>query len=175
MNCPSCNAVLPSDAQYCIECGAAVGVASVGPTLRLDAPPWDCRCAHCAALNPRVARFCLNCGRALADAPVLAEPQRPPRPKPKLHGMIVGMGLIGLAFLLLTRKFVPGIFILAGILGFIISLMQRRPWAGLQSLVWMFGLTFLFANPRIFLPGMFILLGLSLVLSLLLPPKSRGW
>ena len=37
MRCQTCNAVLPTDAQFCIICGAAVVTAQTGATRRFDA------------------------------------------------------------------------------------------------------------------------------------------
>jgi uncharacterized protein YbjQ (UPF0145 family) len=38
MQCPTCDATIPNDAQYCIICGAAVSPAETGSTRRLDGP-----------------------------------------------------------------------------------------------------------------------------------------
>lgn len=38
MHCPTCDAVIPGDAQFCIICGAAVRVADTGATRRLELP-----------------------------------------------------------------------------------------------------------------------------------------
>lgn len=38
MHCPTCDALIPDDAQYCIICGAAVQPAETGATRRLEAP-----------------------------------------------------------------------------------------------------------------------------------------
>lgn len=37
MNCPTCDAVIPDDARFCIVCGATVAPASTGATRRLEA------------------------------------------------------------------------------------------------------------------------------------------
>ncbi len=36
MNCPTCDAVIPDDARFCIVCGATIASASTGPTRRLE-------------------------------------------------------------------------------------------------------------------------------------------
>lgn len=171
MNCPNCNAQLPDDAQFCIECGKAVSPASTGATVKLAGPAWDVACPHCGAANPTVARFCINCGGALPGAP----PPPAQDVSPELWLWIAGFFLFGLGLLWLTRSFVPGIFVLIGLTGLIGGIAARRPWAGLQSLVWMFGLVFLFANPRLLVPGLLVLLCLSALLGLLLKPHRRVW
>ena len=50
MSCPSCAAVLPADARFCPDCGAAVGRP----------------CAACGAPLAPQHRFCASCG-ARAD------------------------------------------------------------------------------------------------------------
>lgn len=36
MHCPTCDAVIPDDAQFCIVCGAKVTAAETGATRRID-------------------------------------------------------------------------------------------------------------------------------------------
>lgn len=38
MQCPTCDAVIPEDARFCIVCGATVVPAETGATRRLEAP-----------------------------------------------------------------------------------------------------------------------------------------
>ena len=45
MQCTTCDAVIPNDAQFCIICGAPVAPAQTGPTQRLSA-------SHTIALDP---------------------------------------------------------------------------------------------------------------------------
>ena len=50
MPCENCGHQNPSGAKFCLECGAAQGLA----------------CAHCQTELPSGARFCLECGHAVA-------------------------------------------------------------------------------------------------------------
>jgi len=79
MNCPKCATPLPDDAQFCIECGAAVERAATGPTQRMEAPGRGPRCPTCATLNPAEAIFCVRCGRTLGEQPLAAAPSDIPQ------------------------------------------------------------------------------------------------
>ena len=51
MNCPRCRQENPTQAKFCIECGARLSLA----------------CAGCGTELPAGARFCLQCGQAVAS------------------------------------------------------------------------------------------------------------
>ena len=81
LHCDRCGGDSPTDARFCIDCGAPVGAATTGPTTRLA----GIACPACATNNPEHARFCVVCGRAFgaASAPrprPVAPPLAPPRP-----------------------------------------------------------------------------------------------
>ncbi len=194
MNCPSCGVALPADARFCIECGFELPrPASTGATMALPrVAAGAVACPACGAGSPEGADYCVRCGRRLADQvpatlptppapPVLARPQlRQPRPTPQFAPvapsrarwprlkhlssavLIIGIGLI----LLLKIPFWPTILIVCGLSSFLSAAGRGRMGGGLRSAIWLFGLTFLFSVPRLFVPGMIALVGLSIILNL---------
>src|SRR5438045_2872934 len=52
MNCPSCGHLNPTQAKFCLECGARLAL----------------QCSTCGAQLPAGAKFCLECGAAVAAA-----------------------------------------------------------------------------------------------------------
>src|SRR5262249_42882747 len=111
MRCSVCNAELPQDAQFCIECAAPVVQAATGPTRRIGTAATAARCPHCGTANPEQAIFCVTCGQSLSPdasgrpsgsarveplpAPLTAParapapvPRRAPAPPPFAHGGI---------------------------------------------------------------------------------------
>ena len=84
MVCPKCQADLPNDAHYCIECGADVqphAEPAIGATVQLAEAKDIKRCLGCGSANPTHANFCVLCGRAL-DEVQLPVPTRAPAPRP---------------------------------------------------------------------------------------------
>ena len=194
MNCQSCGVALPVDARFCIECGAELPrQASTGATMALPRVAVGAiACATCGAASPAGADYCVRCGRRLADAlppmlptplapPVLARPQlRQPRPTPQFAPMaprrvrgsrikymsgvvfMIGIGLI----LLLKIPFWPAILVVCGLSSFLSAAGRGRVGGGLSSALWLFGLAFLFTTPRLFVPGLITLIGLSMILNL---------
>jgi class 3 adenylate cyclase len=63
MQCPKCGAENPTEARFCMECGAKLGLV----------------CSQCGAKLPIVARFCMECGARVAEAiePLTTEPGAP--------------------------------------------------------------------------------------------------
>jgi Double zinc ribbon len=81
LHCDRCGGDSPTDARFCIDCGAPVGAATTGPTTRLT----GIVCPACNTNNPDHARFCVVCGRAFgATAPAQPRPiaPRPAAPAP---------------------------------------------------------------------------------------------
>jgi hypothetical protein len=79
LHCDRCGGDSPTDARFCIDCGAPVGAATTGPTTRLN----GIVCPVCKTNNPEHARFCVVCGRAFgAAAPPPARPTAPPAALP---------------------------------------------------------------------------------------------
>jgi hypothetical protein len=160
MNCPNCHAELPRDAQYCIECGAAVTEASTGETVKLDAPPEAQTCTVCGRVNPREARFCMGCGNPL-DAQATPAGFDPATLLPwalLLGGLFLAMALF---------RVWPGFLIFIGIGGFAGGLLRGRWWAGLLLLIWTFGLGLLLTVPRLLYPGILVLIIISALLWLI--------
>ncbi|MCG8350805.1 MAG: zinc ribbon domain-containing protein [Chloroflexales bacterium] len=106
MKCLNCDADLVEDAQFCVECGAAVENATTGPTVRLPKAAGGPVCTACGILNPAEAQFCVNCGRrleiskaaqlesrrgaaAVAEHPVM--PSLPPMPELPVQSQPVRM------------------------------------------------------------------------------------
>jgi hypothetical protein len=71
LHCDRCGGDSPTDARFCIDCGAPIGAATTGPTMRLS----GIVCPACNTNNPEHARFCVVCGRAFGAA-------APPLPRP---------------------------------------------------------------------------------------------
>lgn len=179
MQCQSCGAEIPDDAQFCIECGARAPVtASTGPTVHLPGVAVACR--SCGTANPAGARYCVRCGQpvaAMAGRPpapqTLARPATPPhyqrrhRQSAQRGGGLGFLFLIGLgAMLLLKVPIWPGILIICGLVAFAAEAMRGRYLRGLSGVVWLFGLAFIFTVPRLMLPGIFVLVGLSVLLEM---------
>jgi len=79
LHCERCGGDSPTDARFCIDCGAPVGAATTGPTTRLT----GIICPACSTNNPEHARFCVVCGRAFgAAAPAQPQPSAPPAVAP---------------------------------------------------------------------------------------------
>ena len=83
MRCPNCDAEIPENGRFCIECGQPVAQTATGPTERLPEPAGGPLCSSCGTRNPPGAQFCVMCGRALnASATVDAPPPAPFPPLP---------------------------------------------------------------------------------------------
>ncbi|MEI7646132.1 MAG: zinc ribbon domain-containing protein [Chloroflexales bacterium] len=198
MQCPSCDAELPDDARFCIECGVTLDSASTGPTvlLRADAHA-TASCAACGASNPGHAIFCVRCGQRMGDpAPRPAPPRRaisgdivqgPPslptfRPQPtSAFGQRSGWEaasaailLIGIGLLFLGKLFWPGILIVIGVANFMRMAGSGRVTQGMRNTLWLFGLAFLFMVPRLFFPGILVLVGLN-ALMMAIMRSGRRW
>ena len=48
MNCATCQALLPNDAQFCLTCGTKISTAVTGPTQRLH-PLGSLTCLRCGS------------------------------------------------------------------------------------------------------------------------------
>lgn len=185
MQCPSCSASLPEDARFCIECGADMRrPASTGATVVL--PPTTegaAICRACGAASPGYALFCVRCGQRISAAPTEYAPPRPvppviemeppstmtQRPQTQPFGgpiLWFPVFMIGIGVLLLLRlPFWPMILVVIGLASFVSEATRGRLFNALQGSFWMFGLAFLFSVPRLFVPGIIILVGLSALLS----------
>lgn len=200
MLCPSCSAELPDDAQFCIECGVSLrSAASTGRTIALPRETRVVEiCRACGAANPDHAVFCVRCGHRLSEpAPTIGAPLGQPslptaprraapgsaRPAPPLPrhsrrsraGWNAAGGAIFLiclgVLLLLKAPFFPAILVVAGITDFVRKAGTGRAAGGLRSLLWLFGIAFLFFMPKLFWPGILVLVGLNVLLDMVL--RSR--
>ncbi|HEU4322522.1 MAG TPA: zinc ribbon domain-containing protein [Roseiflexaceae bacterium] len=83
-HCARCGGQNPTEARFCIECGAGLESAATGPTVKLS----GVNCAACGALNPERSQFCCMCGRGLAQPQArggtLPLPGRQARSRPHL-------------------------------------------------------------------------------------------
>lgn len=199
MRCPSCDADLPDDARFCIECGATLESATTGPTLHLqpEANRGLTICAACGSGNPGHAAFCVRCGRRMGDPAPAPLPPRPaisgdviqgppalpsfrPQPPPALgrprdwEVASVAVFMIGLGLLFFFSKlFWPGILIVIGVSNFVRFAGRGHIAVGLRNVLWLFGLALLFMLPRLFFPGIFVLIGLSAILEALIRGGRR--
>ncbi|MBK9712791.1 MAG: zinc ribbon domain-containing protein [Kouleothrix sp.] len=84
IHCQRCGGDSPTDARFCIDCGAPLAAATTGPTTRLA----GIACPACGTSNPEKAQFCVLCGRSIGGqpapnaerAPVRLTPPRAPQP-----------------------------------------------------------------------------------------------
>lgn len=185
MQCPSCGADVPDDAQFCIECGVSLHPAATGATTSL--PRWSemlVRCGVCGADNPERATYCVRCGAMLkgavtipgpGDTDCLARPSTAPGLAParpwrrSASGDIAGLAiiLIGIGVLLLARiPFWPGILFVIGVSSFVTEASRGRIFQGIGSVIWLFGIAILFLVPRLWWPGLLVLIGLSILLGM---------
>ena len=73
MNCPKCNNVLPYDAVFCDECGAAVPkTTSVKPSE--VTPANAVFCSSCGYKNEDESTFCENCGKPVVSQKAIYDP-----------------------------------------------------------------------------------------------------
>jgi ribosomal protein L40E len=196
MQCPSCDAEIPNDARFCIECGVTLGSAT-GPTVQPRAGEGRATtCAGCGASNPGHAIFCVRCGQRMGDPALLQTPPRQaiggvgpgapslptfsPRPQPS-HGrqrdttmISVALLLIGIGVLFLGKLFWPGILVVIGLANFVRLAGNDRVLPGVRNLLWFCGIAFLFVVPRLFLPGMLVLIGLNAMISGMIRSR-RQW
>lgn len=198
MRCPSCDAELPDDAHFCIECGVTLESATTGPTLQLQPEKQGATiCAACGSGNPGHAIFCVRCGRRMGDPAPQPVPPRPaisgdviqgrpamptfaPQARPTLGRprdwdvASVAVFMIGLGLLFFFSKlFWPGLLIVVGVSNFIRFAGRGNIDVGLRSVLWLFGLAFLFILPKLFFPGIFFLIGMSAILEALLRTMRR--
>lgn len=191
MRCTQCDADIPEDGRFCIECGAPAPLATTGPTERLPEPADGPMCTACGTRNPVGADFCVRCGRALAARPVaeplppplLAQPQPsaplvpthnqpvaagsvPARPTISWDGLTGGVWLIGLGIIALNGWWWPGILVLIGLSSLLSGLAHANSPAArlgaIQGAMWMIGIAVLAATGW-WWPGILILVGLSAV------------
>ena len=90
----------------------------------------------------------------------------------KLSG---GIFLIGMGILFYTGRWWPGIMFVIGAASIPEGLAKGRGWYGLQGAAWFFGLGLIFLFQVHFLAALFILLGVSAILGVLVrPPYFAG-
>jgi len=154
MRCPNCDAEIPADGKFCIECGAPVSQAATGATERLPDYIGGQQCAACGTRNPPGAAFCVTCGRGLgarpvadapasvlpatsAPAPISTAPPAPIEPAPVARprrsgfsvewgGIMGGIWLIGIAVLAVTGWWWPGIMVLVGLSAILGAVTRNR-------------------------------------------------
>jgi len=200
MRCANCDAEIPADGRFCIECGAPAAQAATGATERLPEYANGRACPSCGTRNPPNAAFCFTCGRALGPLPVADAPADPlppaPEPAPLSYtppapaesapdarprrsrfsvewgGITGGIWLIGIAVLAVTGWWWPGIMVLIGISVLVGGLQSGHGWERWGGLQGAIW-TFGIAVIAIFnwwWPGIMVLVGLSAILGAI----SRG-
>ncbi len=186
IHCQQCGGESPSDARFCIECGADMMAAS-GPTTRLAVE----RCPGCGFENPPKARFCAACGRSFSISGVLSrpaqvflriEPVHSPVavviPRQRTHsqhgsgkrrkgnsGGISAIILLGgiLVLMFTGSYFWPGILLVVAASILASKITSGHPEEGLMPVLWLGGLAFLFATNQMW-PGILALIFLSMAL-----------
>lgn len=169
MRCSHCDADIPADSRFCIECGQPVAEAATGTTQRL--PGSGPQCAACGAVNPAYAAFCALCGQPLQRA--AASGRYGVGGAGRLGLIAAGLVLvIGLIVLARFRLWWPGVLVVAGAAALVGSLIANRLWIGLQAALWLGGLAVL-ARFRFWWPGMIVLLGLIILMNIVRRPVIR--
>lgn len=184
LRCPRCDNLNPAEARFCIECGATLVEAATGATTKLAGRP----CPHCRTLNPEDAHFCVTCGRSFAAPPrpstgsgrahqrapharpasgrhCFARVATPPSATMVRHGKpnTGALMIFGIAFLLITGTFWPGILLLIGVVTYVNAWAAGHAARGLKPLLWLGGLTLLFATHTLW-PGILLLIAVSWLL-----------
>ena len=194
--CTKCGSDIPESAQFCIECGQPVTEkVATGPTERLDERAEVVACNKCGAINPSYAAFCMQCGSALKESEQMLVPLQspsssdqsetslsPPTWSPQfggmnpnvLHGILVGVFFIGLAFIARFGLWWPGILVLIGGLTLVWSAMNGQLREGAQGAIWLVGIAFIAAF-GLWWPGILVLVGLSVIINTVLRSSSRGF
>ncbi|NOK60216.1 MAG: hypothetical protein GFH27_549281n391 [Chloroflexi bacterium AL-W] len=192
--CTNCSSQIPESAQFCVECGQpAEQQIAIGPTERLDEQAEVVACNQCGGINPSYAAFCMQCGSALKESQQVLVPLRPPSPSDPetslspptwspqfsgmnptiLHGILIGVFFLGLAFIARFGLWWPGIMVLIGCLTLAWSVMNGQPREGIQGAVWLLGIAFIAAF-NLWWPGILVLVGLSVIINTVLKSSSRG-
>lgn len=201
--CRRCGEHNPADAQFCIDCGAALTSASTGPTTRLP----GIVCSACYSHNPDDARFCATCGRSFAPeapAPAPAPAPRPSRPAPSAaprqsyprtatpptlyrpaapphhHGGARHMPgpivfLIGLVILLMSKAIWPGILVLIGLSVLFNQIARGHADKAVKTVVIVGGIALMFSSRHFGFGGIFMLIVLATIAGNIFGANRRIW
>lgn len=166
MTCPTCGADLPADAQFCIECGAALPrPANTGATVALPREgEVVVRCAACGAASPVGAAYCIGCGTRLAGGARAAR-RRARGGSPGAAGALSAAILLGgLALLMLLKlPLWPLLLIVVGLAAFVHLAARGRAATGVGAALWLFAVVFLVRVPRLLVPGLIALALIAIV------------
>ncbi|MEI8308398.1 MAG: zinc ribbon domain-containing protein [Chloroflexales bacterium] len=196
MKCPSCASNLPDDARFCIDCGVILDTAATGPTVHLRTDKRSSTaCAACGTSNPGHAIFCVHCGQRMSNAAPRPAPPRHaignvsqrvpslPTHKPQqtlIPGLQIsknvsgiGIVMIGLGLISLGHFFWPGILILIGVVNFFRMSSSGHSLQGVRNILWFFGIALIFLEPFLFLPCLFILIGMNAIISEMIRSGQR--
>ncbi len=186
IRCERCGDENPTDARFCIDCGASLAPAATGQTTRLPGVP----CPTCQSNNPESARFCVVCGTGLVagtvtpqprpaptrpapqhsyprvdvqPAPMAAPPAAPPVRRTRHQGGPFGaiLLIVGVLMLFGTHSIWPGILWLIAVWSAVTAVNANRPQQAIQSLIWWGGIAFLFTT-GMFWPGILVLIILNM-------------
>jgi ribosomal protein L40E len=160
LTCKRCGGNSPTDATFCIECGAPLAEPATGPTTRLEEPRQY--------TNERPATAPV----ARPAAPIIvAQPLPPPMAQPRGNRPARGPDLtapfviIGLALaLLFVPRFGGPAVIAIGAGGLILRSMLTRPDRVLPLLVLFVLLGLLFTGSKLFWPALFLVFVLRVML-----------
>ncbi len=162
MNCPRCDRTIPADAAFCIYCAALLRPAPASEP-RMPATGATIRLSPAKVVAP---------GRPLPAASQPAQMRGPARRRGHgRHGDPSGMlFLVGLALLIATHSFWPGILILIGLSHYVKQSGRGRGGPALREMIFWGGLALLFAT-HMFWPGILVLL----FVTSLLGQSGFGW
>ncbi len=162
MQCPHCERDIPADAAFCIYCAAPVEPdrPATGSTIRLDPGQVAAASRRAPSKRTQPARTIIVDNRRGAHAPtppVVIDNRRIARPRKRRSDPSGGLFLIGLAILLMTNTFWPGILLLIGLKQYVKENARGRVGRALRRLVFFGGLALLFWS-NFFWPGILLLL-----------------
>ncbi len=154
--CPNCNASVPADAQYCIECGTPMNnvvieqAPATGPTVQLPARPP-------------------------APAPVSVPTPQPPAPQQtEWHDdlMLPLLLITGAVAMAAMPRFIPFILVAIGVVGLLFHFLRDVTARRMIAALALTGVVIFFVSRRLFwAPLIIALIAASLIKKL----RRRSW
>lgn len=154
--CPNCNASVPADAQYCIECGTPMNnviieqAPATGPTVQLPARP------PAPAPVP-------------APAPQLPAPQQTEWYDDLILPLLLITGAVAMAAM---PRFIPFILVAIGVVGLLLHFLRDATARRMIAALALTGVVIFFVSRRLFwAPLIIVLIAASLIKKMI----RRSW
>lgn len=177
--CPDCRTDLIESAHFCHQCGRAIHPPATGVTRPLPQYVSDMICPSCNAANPADARFCIQCGAQLPAVMVIEAQPREPQTffgiaEPELW-TLSSIGAVGLGVLLVVWFRLPPLMLLVplAIAQALFLIGRRLYFAAVRNAFWIVGLLVLWRTPRLFVPGLIVLVVLTVLFQRLFTKSPR--